>query len=217
MMVGARGRPAVTDFAQSGFDTMTKQKSPKVQGDALLWVNQALLDFGAKKLPLPEVINFLKVGLSSSNGAVRSNATAALVTLKLFVQAGESLWAGIEYSVELTYATIDLSSFLEDLNPTLLNTINGEFEKIAGKLAPEPLRESADLAGLDEAGGSGAADDQLDELIPRVDLNKIVAGTTVLKDSKSENWRVRKEAFEALEGELERNKRLKPEMGKTSM
>jgi cytoskeleton-associated protein 5 len=113
--------------------------------------------------------------------------------------------------------TIDLSSFLEDLNPTLLNTINGEFEKISGKAAPEPLRESADLAGLDEAGGSGAADDQLDELIPRVDLNKIVAGTTVLKDSKSENWRVRKEAFEALEGELERNKRLKPEMGKTSM
>ena len=55
----------------------------------------------------------------------------------------------------------------------------------------------------------------MEDLIPRVDLNKIVAATTVLKDSKSENWRIRKEAFEALEAELDRNTRLKPEMGES--
>jgi hypothetical protein len=106
--------------------------------------------------------------------------------------------------------------FLEELNPTLLATINGEFDKIAGQTAPEPTRESEDLANL---GDTGSADptvggDPMDDLIPRVDLNKVVATTTVLKDSRSENWRVRKEAFEALEAELDRNTRLKPEMGR---
>jgi cytoskeleton-associated protein 5 len=110
----------------------------------------------------------------------------------------------------------DLSMFLEELNPTLLTTINGEFDKIAGQTAPEPTRESEDLANLGDAGGdaSAADGDPMDDLIPRVDLNKVVATTTVLKDSKSENWRVRKDAFEALEAELDRNTRLKPEMGK---
>lgn len=110
---------------------------------------------------------------------------------------------------------LDLSMFLEELNPTLLTTINGEFDKITGQTAPEPTRESEDLANLGDAGAEGPdlADD-LEDLIPRVDLNKVVASTTVLKDSKSENWRVRKEAFEALEVELDRNPRLKSEMGR---
>lgn len=97
-----------------------------------------------------------------------------------------------------------------------MTTINGEFDKIAGQTPPEPTRESEDLANLGEPGAEGSAgEDPMEDLIPRVDLNKIVAATTVLKDSKSENWRIRKEAFEALEAELDRNTRLKPEMGES--
>ena len=72
------------------YDSMIKQKAPKAQADALTWVKQAIIDFGIKGLALKDVINFLKVGLQSSNGTVRSSATAALVTLKLFVQTGQS-------------------------------------------------------------------------------------------------------------------------------
>jgi cytoskeleton-associated protein 5 len=107
-----------------------------------------------------------------------------------------------------------LSTFLEDLNPALVNTINGEFDKVATQAAPEPTRESADWAEIEQAsGGAAGGSDALDELNPRMDLNKIVASTTVLKDAKSDSWKERKAAFEALNAELERNSRLKPEMG----
>ena len=107
-----------------------------------------------------------------------------------------------------------MSTFLEDLNPALVNTINGEFDKVATQTAPEPTRESAAWAEIDQAsGGAAGGSDALDELNPRMDLNKIVASTTVLKDAKSDSWKERKAAFEALNAELERNSRLKPEMG----
>ena len=177
---------------------MTKQKAPKAQADALGWIKQQLIDFGIAGIPLREMIGFLKVGLGSPNAAVRSSATQALVTVKIFVGA-------------------DISGFLEDLNPQLLSTINSEFDKVAGQTPPEPTRQQADLR--DAAAGPGKASkggaDPLDDLIPRVDLDKLVASTSLIADSKSDAWKVRKEAFEALAGllEVKSNSRLKPNMG----
>jgi cytoskeleton-associated protein 5 len=67
---------------------MTKQKAPKAQADALTWIKQAIIDFGLRGIGLKDLINFLKVGLQSSNATVRSSATSTLVTVKLFVQTG---------------------------------------------------------------------------------------------------------------------------------
>lgn len=113
--------------------------------------------------------------------------------------------------------TADISGFLEDLNPTLLTTINKEFDKVASQTAPEPTREQGDMReaatgpGKDKGGGG----DPLDDLIPRVDLDKLVNQTSVIADSKSDAWKVRKEAFEALAAllEVKSNQRLKPNMG----
>lgn len=69
---------------------MTKQKAPKAQADSLLWVDQAIQDFGISGLSVRDLIEFLKNGLKSSNAAVRTNATKTLVSLKLFVGAGTS-------------------------------------------------------------------------------------------------------------------------------
>ena len=68
--------------------------------------------------------------------------------------------------------------------------------------------------GKSKGGGGGGAD-PLDDLIPRVDLDKLVNQTSVVKDSKSDAWKVRKEAFEALNAllEVKSNSRLKPNMG----
>jgi cytoskeleton-associated protein 5 len=118
-----------------------------------------------------------------------------------------------------------VTGFLEDLNPALLSTINSEFEKVTGQTPPEPTRQSAELQQPASAGAAagaprrGGGDDPLDDLIPRVDLDKIVAGTTVVADSKSDSWKTRKEAFEALLSVLEQksNSRLKPNMGKSAL
>jgi cytoskeleton-associated protein 5 len=68
---------------------MGKQKAPKAQADAMVWVEQAIRDFGIIGLSIRDLIEYLKVGLKSSNAAVRTSATKTLVTLRLYVGAGE--------------------------------------------------------------------------------------------------------------------------------
>ncbi|OCF32654.1 microtubule Associated protein [Kwoniella heveanensis BCC8398] len=184
-----------------GYEPMTKQKAPKAQADALTWIKQQLIDFGIAGIPLRDLIGFIKTALGSPNAQIRKSATELLVTVRIAVGA-------------------DISGFLEDLNPQLLNTINSEFEKVSSQTAPEPTKTQADLKEVASSGAGGKAGanggaDPLDDLIPRVDLDKLVASTSVIADSKSDAWKVRKEAFEALTGvlDIKSNSRLKPNMG----
>ncbi|EIW68411.1 hypothetical protein TREMEDRAFT_71988 [Tremella mesenterica DSM 1558] len=199
---------ALTAFAErtslafvlaQGYEPMTKQKAVKAQADALTWIKQQLIEFGIAGIPLRDLITFCKTGLQSPNAGVRSSATQVLVTVRTFVGA-------------------DISGFLEDLNPQLLTTINNECEKVAGQAAPEPTRTQADLreaAPSSGKAGGKVVPDPLDDLIPRVDLDKLVASTSVIADSKSDAWKTRKDAFQALDEllEVKSNSRLKPNMG----
>jgi cytoskeleton-associated protein 5 len=116
-----------------------------------------------------------------------------------------------------------IKDFLEDLNPQLLNTITNEFDKVEGTPAPQPTRASSDLAGLTVASGpasgktKGSGVDALDDLFPRVEIDGLLKGTTILADGKSDAWKTKKEALEALQALLDQgvNKRLKPQMGKS--
>lgn len=109
-----------------------------------------------------------------------------------------------------------IKDLLEDLNPQLLNTITSEFDKVEGNAPPEPTRSCADVAAApvaaSQAGGGG---DALDELFPRVEIDGLLKGTTILADAKSEAWKTKKEALETLQSILDQgsNKRLKPSMG----
>lgn len=111
-----------------------------------------------------------------------------------------------------------IKDFLEDLNAQLLATIDAEFTKAEGKTAPTPTRISADLKGLENQAGAttNGASDPLDELYPRVEVDALLKGTTILADSKSDAWKTKKEALETLQAILEQgsNKRLKPQLGK---
>lgn len=69
---------------------MTKQKAPKAQADSLVWVEQAIRDFGIGSLSVRELIDFLGSALKSTNAAVRTSATKTLVTLKLYVGSSTS-------------------------------------------------------------------------------------------------------------------------------
>ncbi|KAG9118686.1 Microtubule-associated protein, microtubule dynamics during spindle orientation, partial [Ceratobasidium sp. 392] len=178
------------------YEPLAKQKAPKVFADSLGWIKQALTDFGIAGLSMRTLIDFLKTALQNSNAAVRSSATSTLVTLRLF--AGPAI-----------------KDFLEDLNPQLLATIEAEFSKVDGQAAPEPTRFSADVAAAPVGGAKGATNDVMEELFPRVDLDKLVGATSILTDAKSDQWKVRKEALELLQSILDTkaNQRLKPNMG----
>ena len=71
------------------YDPLSKQKAPKVLADALVWVNTAITEFGIAGLSLRALIDFLKLTLQNSNASVRSSATKALVTLKLYAGSSE--------------------------------------------------------------------------------------------------------------------------------
>ena len=103
------------------------------------------------------------------------------------------------------------------MNPQLLSTIFSEFDKVEGLLAPQPTREQEDVKNITPTAGptKGIAADPLDDLFPRVEIDSLMKGTTILADSKSDAWKTRKEGLETLQAILDQgaNKRLKANMG----
>ncbi|KAF8228198.1 microtubule associated protein [Tricholoma matsutake] len=187
-------------FSQA-YEPLLKQKAPKVLADAVNWFNTALMEFGIAGLAMRNLIEFLKAALQNSNAAVRTSATKTLVTVKLFAGSG-------------------IKDFVEDLNPQLLNTITAEFDKVDGHAVPEPSRTSADLVSMISSASSSKANipamgDPLDDLFPRVEIDNLLKGTTILSDAKSDSWKTKKEALENLQVILDQgsNKRLKGTMG----
>jgi cytoskeleton-associated protein 5 len=107
---------------------------------------------------------------------------------------------------------------VQDLNPQLLATITSEFDKVEGNPAPEPNRTSADLSSLPDtlpSKGGSADGDALDDLFPRIEIDGLLKGTTILVDAKSDAWKTKKEALETFQALLDQPnaKRLKPSMG----
>ncbi len=115
-----------------------------------------------------------------------------------------------------------IKDLIQDLNTQLLNTIIAEFDKVEGTSTPESTRTSADISSMaPSASSSGKAGimDPMDELFPRVEIDGLLKGTTILADAKSDAWKTKKEALEGLQAILNQgnNKKLKPTMGKTSL
>lgn len=179
----------------AAYEPMTKQKAPKYQSEALLWIEQSLRDFGINGLAVRELVEFLKAGLKSSNATVRTSSLKTLVTLRLFVGS-------------------DIKGFLQELNPTLLSTIDSEFDKVNGQQPPIPTRTSADhvQALHNETEGSKSRRDPLDDLFPRKEISKLVS-PSLIKMMSDANWKQRKEALETLQSILEANPRLVPTLG----
>lgn len=67
--------------------------------------------------------------------------------------------------------------------------------------------------------GGNAAVDAMDDLFPRVELDGLLKGTTILSGAKNDAWKMKKEALETLQAilDLGPNKRLKPTMGMFSI
>ena len=114
---------------------------------------------------------------------------------------------------------VGVKDLLGEINPQLLATIHSEFDKVEGNPAPEPSRVSVDVQNMGASGGAGkgtvATNDALDDLFPRVEIDGLLKGTTILSGAKSDAWKVKKEALETLQAILDQgpNKRLKPNMG----
>ncbi|SPO26101.1 related to STU2 - Microtubule-associated protein (MAP) of the XMAP215/Dis1 family [Ustilago trichophora] len=211
------GRPSVALSVQPLCDKLGDIKlktpagetlAPKAIADSILWVDQTLLEFGTAGVDVRSLIDYLVTCLKSANAAVRTNATKAIGTLARFLGTA-------------------LNAFVADLNPQLRTTIEGEIEKAASNPPPAPVRFSdetkapagkATAAGGGGGGASGAAaqdngvdEDMLDELVPRVDLDRLVPATAIARMGDA-NWKERKEGLEEVLAVVNANSRLKGNM-----
>ncbi|KAI8337676.1 armadillo-type protein [Chlamydoabsidia padenii] len=183
-----------------------KAKSPKIMADALIWIHQALLDFGIIGLQARELIDFAKIALTNINPTVRSNAVTLLGALRMYISP-------------------EIVTLVQDVAPALLVTIEAEFEKMSKKTPPNPTkfftsgptlqrgRNSNNDIGGDDVHGHGHADtDALDSLIPRTDISNQLGQTA--SDCNDPNWKKRKEGLDKVVSVIEgANKRIKPSIG----
>lgn len=97
-----------------------EQKSPKVQQEALLWVSQAIKDFGFQINP-KLMIDDAKKGVNSTNPTVRQATITLLGTMYLYM--GNTLMM-----------------FFDSEKPALKQQIQTEFDKFAGQKPPTATR-----------------------------------------------------------------------------
>ncbi|KAJ2163191.1 hypothetical protein GGF46_000121 [Coemansia sp. RSA 552] len=174
-------------------EPIKSQKSPKVITDCLAWLNTQLLEFGITGLPLRTVISTVKeVGLQSSNAQARSKAVTLMGTLRRGVGP----------------AVMDL---MGDLNAQLVQLLETEFDKVGSQPMPEPTRTQGSIEGVqggvvDDSGAGaaagGGAEDPMDDLFPRQDLDEILP-SNIIKQLSDANWKERKAGLEAIQGALE--------------
>jgi cytoskeleton-associated protein 5 len=120
------------------YEPLRKTKNPKTLSDALLWIHQSVLDFGVAGLLIKDLIDFLKFALGNSNSTVRNNSVTVLGGLRMFVGAGvQSLFKSF---ILFNCFGLDIRSFLVDLTPQILTTIDAEFEKVESRVPPNPSK-----------------------------------------------------------------------------
>lgn len=109
-------------FALSqSYGSLSKLKAPKLLADSLLWIHQALQDFGISGVKIKELVEFIKTCLGNTNQTVRTNAVTVLGTLKMFVGP-------------------DIKMLVQDVNPALVSIIDAEFDKVSSKTTPTQFR-----------------------------------------------------------------------------
>jgi len=163
-------------------------KAPKAQADALAWMDQAILAFGAVGLDVPALVTFLGTCLASANPAVRTSATAVVVTLARF--AGPSV-----------------VSLLPDITPQLRSTIETQVQ--TAPPPPPPTRSARAAAPVPEDEPIEAVPAaRRPEALPRVEIDTLVSPATLASSSDSA-WKVRKEALERIRDALKPHARLR--------
>ncbi|CAG8507139.1 14043_t:CDS:10, partial [Dentiscutata heterogama] len=170
------------------YEPLKKAKSPKVLADSLTWFHSAIMEFGIVGVQVRELIDFIKFTLTSSNAAVRTNSVTVLGALRIYVGP-------------------DIRTFVQDLNPTQLATIDVEFEKVADQAPPQPTKTSVEVAGSGRGGN-----DALEELFPKVDIGAQFT-SKMMTEANDDKWKTRKEALEQVLAIVDANKRIKPNLG----
>ncbi|WFD35891.1 hypothetical protein MCUN1_002759 [Malassezia cuniculi] len=180
-------------------------RAPKAAAEALLWLDQMILDFGTASVHIHPLVEYLVASLKSANAGVRANATKVVGTLARYVGA-------------------TLGSLLGELNPQLRATLDAEIEKAASNPPPAPTRgavtsevpaEAADEQAAAEtaaetaaAAPAGPSEEELEQLCPRQDVDTLISQALIDRLGDA-NWKERKAALEEMQSIVAPHPRLR--------
>lgn len=179
-----------------------EQKSPKVQQEILIWVNQVIKDYGFQ-VNAKQLMEDVRKAVQSVNPAVRSSGIALLGTMYLYM--GNTL-----------------TMFFDAEKPALKQQIMQEFEKYAGQKAPPPSRgvsKSSSKAsfGNDDESGDMEEDGEpepanVSDIMPRVDISGQIT-ESLLNEIADKNWKTRNEGLEKVKNIINEAKLIKSGLG----
>ncbi|KAG5893374.1 hypothetical protein JTB14_000138 [Gonioctena quinquepunctata] len=174
------------------------QRSPKIQQEALVWLNGAITEFGFANINVKALIENCKKALSSTNPTVRQAVITLLGTMYLYMGS-------------------TLNVFFENEKPALRDQINAECDKYEGEKPPAPTRgvvKSASSDSLDVADEEDAEPVQINiqDLIPRVDISGQIT-EVLINELADKNWKVRNEALTKIMTVIQDAKFIKPNLG----
>ncbi|KAK5643087.1 hypothetical protein RI129_006932 [Pyrocoelia pectoralis] len=172
------------------------QKSPKVLQESLLWLSNAIKEFGFGNMNAKSLIENAKKALASSNPIVRTAAISLVGTLYLYMGP-------------------TLHMFFENEKPALREQINAEFEKYENEKPPIPVRggkkEQIDVS--DQNGEPAQAEEvNIQDLLPRVDISTQIS-EPLIEQMADKNWKVRNEALTKVSTIISEAKFIKPNIG----
>lgn len=175
-----------------------EQKSPKVQQEALLWVNGAIKEFGFH-VNVKSLIEEAKKAVQMSNPVVRAAGLTLLGTMFLHMGA-------------------TLTMFFDNEKPALKQQIQTEFDKYADQKPAAPVRSmknKSNSAG-DDLNEENEDDEEptvnIADLLPRVDISSQIT-EALLAEIADKNWKVRNEGLVKLQGILSEAKLIKSTIG----
>lgn len=187
--------------------TLKTQKSPKILAEAIKSFKDFMYDFGiTQELDFKGTIDLCKTHVANSNPQVRSAAVSLLGLLRLFKGADI------------------IRKLVSDVGQAQMGLIEAEFEKMASAPVPEPSRFKRVTSSIEQKSAiisSGTqsereheepAKDDLEDLLPRIDLMSMLSAE-IVENICDSNWKTRKEALDSVDSALKKaNERIKPEV-----
>ncbi|XP_063985359.1 protein mini spindles isoform X2 [Diachasmimorpha longicaudata] len=185
------------------------QKNPKVQQETLLWLSNALMEFGCTA-NVKIMMDNIKKGVAATNPSVRTSAITLVGTLYLFM--GRSLLV-----------------FFDSEKPALKQQIEQECDKRNGEVPPAPTRgpkskaksksangkTSNDQEDDDNYGGEENGPSEVNDLLPRVDISNQIT-EALIAELGDKNWKVRNEGLVKVSNIINDAKFIKGSIGELS-
>jgi cytoskeleton-associated protein 5 len=180
-------------------------KNPKNQEHALLWLGQAIKEFGFQGLDTKMLLAYIKSALQNSNAAVRVASVQLIGVIFMYLGA-------------------NFRGLFDQEKPALLEQIDAEIEKVKGQKAPVPMRgKNVPGVGASAAGGNEAdAEEEITDpvqlqlqqeaLMPRTDISTQLTDT-LMEQLNDKNWKERQAALEKIDQILNENKFIEPNVG----